>query len=457
MDGLTARDGRHTSDEAGASGMSELQDQADDIVAEYHAVRRAYNDLDPNDPGDDSRREELVKRYHAVNGRYAKLKELAAMSGKQARLVSGEMLEAHAPEEAIDASEAITPLESSLHESDSDSTSVDRLMWGDRETLPLDVGIGRNVFHKLDSLPTTSPDAWLDTENPVEEVTPDLPLDEEDTPHLAVEEEDTPDLEWGEPAPVPDERTARDGGNLIGRSFDRIGALVRPSSVSTLPISELARKGRIQALERALDEGESVDATDETGHTALHHAVKAHRREAVFALVGHGANLDARNDRGDTALYMAAASGDVSLVKYLIEKGGDVTTVNRNGSSLMHVAASTGDVELLRFLDESGLDGQIRSGAGLTPLHFAVEFERPNAVEYLLDCGVDPNAGSAYHESPLCVAARLGQLRILKMLIGAGATVDGESGSKSRDPYSVAVQHHKGRVAAYLRKHCNVS
>lgn len=510
--------------------MSELQDEADEILAEYYAVRMEFNRLDPSDDAHKLRRAELIEQYHEVNRRYTKLKELAARAGKRARLLSPIKdpvpTPVSSPEILASASDGDTLPESSPEDAYAPSTPAGRVSTGDRVGRPpVDDAVWQSIYDQLDAEPMVNPEDWFDTETPVEEQTPEGAGNEggdstaESKPgpirvtakYKTGSPAETPPSPLDEFAPEPGRRRSGVAITvsilgwvvlLIGAAFMSslvsgfekettlrlfegvnrgplsdpsyglyasgavmgaggllvlIGALMARADRSNLPLHELARKGRVDALERALIEGDSVDAADETGHTALHHAVMARRREAVSILVAQGASLKAQNDRGDTALYMAAVNRDIGLVKYLLKKGGEIDTVNRNGSSLMHVAASMGDVDLLRFLDGSGLDVQIRSRAGLTPLHFAVESDSVDAVEYLLDRGVDPDAGGVPGESPICAAARLGHLRIVKMLIDSGANVELPGDSESPDPLAVAVEYKQARVAAYLRKRCKVS
>ena len=55
-----------------------------------------------------------------------------------------------------------------------------------------------------------------------------------------------------------------------------------------------------------------------------------------------GADVNARDQNGYTALHHAAARGDIDLIHYLVEKGADVTVVSRKGQTTADMANSPG-------------------------------------------------------------------------------------------------------------------
>ena len=55
-----------------------------------------------------------------------------------------------------------------------------------------------------------------------------------------------------------------------------------------------------------------------------------------------GADVNARDQNGYTALHHAAARGDMDLIRYLVEQGADVTVVSRKGQTTADMANSPG-------------------------------------------------------------------------------------------------------------------
>jgi ankyrin repeat protein len=51
-----------------------------------------------------------------------------------------------------------------------------------------------------------------------------------------------------------------------------------------------------------------------------------------------GAHVNARDNDGNTAIHHAAARGDTERIKYLVSRGADPTIVNREGQTTVDMA-----------------------------------------------------------------------------------------------------------------------
>jgi hypothetical protein len=81
-----------------------------------------------------------------------------------------------------------------------------------------------------------------------------------------------------------------------------------PQSLIGCPVDRLALLAwRVAGIHAELQRGENVNASDETGWTALMIAAAMSQREAVLALLAVRAHADQRNHLGDTALLGAAS------------------------------------------------------------------------------------------------------------------------------------------------------
>ncbi|MEO8200554.1 MAG: ankyrin repeat domain-containing protein [Gemmatimonadota bacterium] len=112
--------------------------------------------------------------------------------------------------------------------------------------------------------------------------------------------------------------------------------------------------GDTAAITIALSEGASIDSLDTrrsvNGRRALNWAAWNNRVPALRLLLARGASINATNRTGFTALHHAAESGSDDALKFLLEAGADWTIPSTEGSYPVDTArlhANLGAVALL--------------------------------------------------------------------------------------------------------------
>ena len=238
------------------------------------------------------------------------------------------------------------------------------------------------------------------------------------------------------------------------------------------PLMAAARTGRVPAVRALLAYGADVNAKEPAhDQTALMWAAANRHPGAVQALIEAGAEVQARSrvrwrkvylrsrgasyrlsfeehiERGDveereqggfTPLLFVAQQGDVDSARLLLAAGANVNDAAPIGWSAVAVAAFTNQVEVGMFLLDEGADPDA-AGAGFTALHAAVLRGNLDLVEALLAHGANPNAqitqatgarrqsgdygfsANAIGTTPLYLAARYGEVAIMRTLAAAGA------------------------------------
>lgn len=104
-----------------------------------------------------------------------------------------------------------------------------------------------------------------------------------------------------------------------------------------------------------------------------------------------------------------------------------ITITMRNTWPPIHRAADDGDYAKVKALLDNGEDPNRRlrpPSFKLSPLHLAVEKRHRNVARLLIARGADINALSDSNESPLCYAARVRDIKTVKILLDAGANPD---------------------------------
>ena len=139
----------------------------------------------------------------------------------------------------------------------------------------------------------------------------------------------------------PKRRTKRDAGLLAGS--DRTDAHFA------------ATAGRSDLLEEAMEQNIDLSHADKDGMTALHCACARSARGCVRLLLGvlddekrshalrvDAAWVDARDNQGRTALHHASIRGDPSIVEMLVAAGADPASTSKANKTPADLAGSSG-------------------------------------------------------------------------------------------------------------------
>ncbi|UKS27868.1 ankyrin repeat domain-containing protein [Paenibacillus sp. HWE-109] len=211
-------------------------------------------------------------------------------------------------------------------------------------------------------------------------------------------------------------------------------------------------EGNMSALETSIAAGWSIEEgivlSQYTTLSPLDLALISERLDVVQLLVEHGVNLNVSNN---PAFLLAVRYCKEDIVRYVAAQGAKLDKLNQVRSGA-YSQAYYGNKKNISFIHELGLDIKQHAGA---VLRTAVSDHDRETVTYLLDNGVNINYNESdmvypYQATPLTVAARRGNLAMVKYLVERGADVtlaekDGER------PYTIAVSNKHTELADYLK------
>ncbi|XP_044154125.1 ankyrin repeat domain-containing protein 2-like [Bufo gargarizans] len=124
-----------------------------------------------------------------------------------------------------------------------------------------------------------------------------------------------------------------------------------------------------------------------------------------------------------TALHRASLEGHIEIIKKLIDSGSSVNFRDRLDSTAVHWACRGGKLEVVKLLQDNGAEINVKDKVFSTPLHVATRTGRADIVEHLIATGVDINAKDREGDTALHDAVRLNRYKIIKMLIIYGANM----------------------------------
>ena len=93
-------------------------------------------------------------------------------------------------------------------------------------------------------------------------------------------------------------------------------------------------------------------ATNKTGGTALHYAMKTDYSEVVTFLLERGAHRDSTDSEGRTALGLSVYTTETDFLSILLWEGFDMATEDLQGYSVWHLAAEVNDVQAMQMLGD---------------------------------------------------------------------------------------------------------
>ncbi len=219
-----------------------------------------------------------------------------------------------------------------------------------------------------------------------------------------------------------------------------------------------------EVMQVMLKAGADPNAKTKSGHTALHAAAQAGCLPSAKMLLKAGAKPGPLQVDGEPPMALAAGNGDAKMVKLLLDSGAALDWTANNGGSILHFAANGGNTDILQLalarlpkeaidriskqgttplmvaaekgnvafvqgLIDAGADATQRSGVhaslgDVAAIHYAAMKARFEVVQLLLQNSVPPDQTTGRGLTPLMLAAGVGDLASVKVLLKAGARVN---------------------------------
>ena len=170
-----------------------------------------------------------------------------------------------------------------------------------------------------------------------------------------------------------------------------------------------------------LENGADPSISDRNLRTTLHEAAKA----GLFRLVREILSVDdtfvnAQDNDGNTALHHAAISGHPAIARILIDHNIDVSIADKYDAQALFRAAGCQHPEVVRVLLEDGeADPNATDCFQQTALHGPAEGDDVSVQRYLIRAGANVNAIGAMHRTPLHEACNMGRFYNVQLLLSS--------------------------------------
>lgn len=185
--------------------------------------------------------------------------------------------------------------------------------------------------------------------------------------------------------------------------------------------------GYKECAELLLDAGADVDCADENGNTPLILATTNNHEDLVEYILTKPVNINKQNLRFlEAPIHKATENGNLTIVKGLVAAGADISLMSYDAQTPLVIAVCGGHLELVKFFLEEGCDPNGSQTPALESLlHLAAERGYYDISVELIDAGVNVNHEDITETTPLQCAASNGHVNIMKLLLNAGADING--------------------------------
>ena len=214
-----------------------------------------------------------------------------------------------------------------------------------------------------------------------------------------------------------------------------------------------------EKIQKLIDSGLNINASDEKGRTLLFELVQKRRIEGMKILIENGANIDHEDKLGKTILSIAASNADGMMIRFLLDKKASLNYVNSSGRILIQDIALEGNLKVFQLLLAHGADLTFKDSYGRTVLFDAIEGGNIRIVREILNNIDDINVSDYEGESALFLASLKDDQAIMKYLIEFGLDVNHLDKNKRNVLFKIVLKgaKHLDTIDSLIQRDININ
>ena len=195
------------------------------------------------------------------------------------------------------------------------------------------------------------------------------------------------------------------------------------TKLGATPLFLAASSGVFDVVKTLLSYSPNLELTLADGASALIGGIRSGSPDVVRLLLEAGANINHQSARNRFPLQFAVERNMVDVLRVLMEYSPKLDLVDDDGDTALHCMNSNTSIEIVRILVNAGVDVNFRNRNRDTPVCKAVWSNIPKTLLYLAKKAKLDIVGGI-HGGPLHIACYQSDLRLVKILVEAGADVN---------------------------------
>ena len=190
--------------------------------------------------------------------------------------------------------------------------------------------------------------------------------------------------------------------------------------------SDWWRQATIEDVEKEINSGADINASNEYGESALMLAIKNKKDfKIVKLLIDSGADVNAKNnDKIVFHIKKAINDGDQNIMSELKRYDSNINDINSLNDEVLKNVLRKGGSRIIPYISRYlGPETLLKCGSS-TLIYSLMYSNDSKIIKLLIDKGADINARNDLLETALMRSACRGEYEVVKLLIDAGADVN---------------------------------
>lgn len=207
-----------------------------------------------------------------------------------------------------------------------------------------------------------------------------------------------------------------------------------------------AKKGNYDIMAYLIEKGADIKYKDNSGKTALMHAITSQKINVLDLLVEKGLNVQDIDNKENTTLIYAVKTKNAEIINYFINKKVDINKGNTLKETPLFFSVALGDLPNIELLIKKGAKFKIVNGKNQNLLFYA---STKDVANYLYTKGININQEDSFKRTPIFGVIEKGFTEVVSFYCQKGINIEHRD-LEENTPLLYAVKNKQGHIIEVL-------